>query len=213
MGEVNNKQEWSVKFLLAEFANIESERTRLKNEAVRRFNVFLTLTSAIASAIGGGLLLATRLSITIEIEYALIPLGFLSIIGWQTVFYIVRRDIATDEKVRACGRIRRFFVDNDPSIEKHLMQPYHDEPSEYVLRNKSTIRCTCQVVTALLLSLIIGIAVNLFIQKTWIAALAGLCCFVILPIGIGAYAKTKFKEAATKAQKESKYPKSESGKP
>jgi len=206
MIDENNANEASVRFLLAEFANVESERLRLKSEAIQRLNFFLTVTSAVL----GGLLLFTQFKSTINVKFeyvAIIALGFLSIIGWQTFRFVVQRDINTDLILRAGGRIRRFFVDNDPAIKPYLMWEDHDEPTGYVLKNDSAIRRTNQTTLALLLSLMVGIIVSLFLDGLLIFSVVGLFSFVGMLMGLEAFAGRRFRKIAFKAQDEILHPK------
>jgi hypothetical protein len=184
------KKDESTEFLLKEFDHADSERIRLRAEAIQRLNYFLTLTSAI---LGGLVFFGQSQQIQSAIYILIAALIFLSVIGWQTFRYIIVRDINSDKVLRAQGRIRRYFVHNDPQIKDYLMWQTHDEPSGYITKNDSAIRRTSQTVMALLLSLLAGLLVNLLnIQQVSLIPFR-IVLFVILLLVLEFYAQSQFK--------------------
>jgi len=205
MDENRDKKEHGVKFLLQEFGQIDTERLRLRGEAVQRLNFFLTLTSAIL----GGLVLFGQSSSLIRIDYIVFAaLLFLSTIGWQTFDYIIGRDINTDRLLRAGGRIRRYFVKNDPTIQKYLMWQNHDEPSGYITHNTSAIRRTVEAILSFLLAVAVGLLVNFIVQQEVIPFIGGAISFMVFLAGLKIYAFRRFQKAVKEAQeKEILHPK------
>lgn len=206
MSKINDNQEHSVKFLLQEFSQIDSERLRLRSEAVQRLNFFLTLTSAIL----GGLVLFGNSTNTSNNEFlALAALVALSIIGWQTYDFIVGRDINSDRLLRAGGRIRRYFANNDPTIQKYLMWQVHDEPSKYITHNDSAVRRTIESILAFLISFAVGLFVNIISKQIFlIIVIIGAITFIIILSGLELYASRRFYKAVNDAKAEMLYPKS-----
>jgi hypothetical protein len=204
MIERSDKQEQSVKFLLQEFAQIDTERVRLRGEAVQRLNFFLTLTTAIL----GGIALFGKSDSPIRIELvALAALLSLSVIGWQTFDFVVGRDINTDRLLRAGGRIRRYFADNDPAIQKYLMWQDHDEPSKYITHNDSAIRRTIEAILAFELAFAIGLLVSILTQETVVSIILGVVSFGLLLYGFEFYSLRRFRMAIKDAQTEILHPK------
>jgi hypothetical protein len=194
----------STEFLLKEFDQADSERIRLRAEAIQRLNYFLTLTSAIL----GGLVFFGQSGQIQTVIYVLIAaLVFLSVIGWQTFRYIIIRDINSDRMLRAQGRIRRYFVDNDPQIKDYLMWQTHDEPSGYITKNDSAIRRTSQTVMALLLSLLTSLLISLFNTQQTTLIPIGIILFVVLLFALEFYAQSQFREAVKSARKQVLHPK------
>ncbi len=197
------KKDQSIDFLLKEFEHLDTERIRLRAEALQRLNYFLTLTSAILA----GLVFWGQSAQSQNIIYILIAaLVFLSIIGWQTFRYIVIRDINSDKILRAQGRIRRYFVDNDPEIKKYIMWQTHDEPSSSITKNDSAIRITSQTVMSLLLALIFGLLMSLLNIQQVVLIPASIFLFVIFLLALEFYAQRHFKKAVKNAQKQVLHP-------
>jgi amino acid permease len=208
MNIINDTQEHSVKFLLQEFSQIDSERLRLRSEAVQRLNFFLTLTSAVL----GGLVLFGNSANTSNNEFlALAALIALSIIGWQTYDFIVGRDINSDRLLRAGGRIRRYFADNDPAIQKYLMWQIHDEPSKYITHNDSAVRRTIESILAFLVSFAVGLLVNIISQQSFLTiVIIGVVTFIVFLSGLEFYASRRFHRAVIDAEAEMLHPKAQS---
>jgi len=200
----NAKKPESVEFLLHEFDNMEIERARVKSEAVQRLNFFLTITSGIL----GGIALFGQYSKT-KLEYLFFPaLLFLVVIGWQTFDFMIGRDINVDRILRAIGRIRRYFSDNDPAISPYLSWQTDDEPSILLSRNKSAVRRTTQSVLAFLLALTIGFSIALFTASNiTIITISGVISFFVFVIVFEFYATNRFKAVAKEAQSKVLHPK------
>jgi len=203
MSNAEKKSE-SIEFLLREFDNMEAERARVKSEAVQRLNFFLTITSGIL----GGIALFGQYSNT-KLEYLFFSaLLFLSVIGWQTFDFMIGRDINVDRILRAIGRIRRYFADNDPAIISYLSWQTDDEPSSLLSRNKSAVRRTTQSILAFLLALAIGFSVAFFTASDiTVIIISGIASFFVLVIALEFYATNKFKAAAKEAQSKVLHPK------
>ena len=199
MNESPDLREQNVRFLLQEFGQLDSERLRLKGEAVQRLNFFLTLTSAIL----GGLVLFGQSSVLIGVQYvALVALLFLSMIGWYTLEYIVGREINTDRVLRAGARIRRYFTNSDPSIQQYLMWPDHDGPTGYITHNNSAIRRTIEAVLSFLLAASAGLLLGILNLIPSTSVVIGIISFILFLVGFEFYASRRFKRAVKKAEAE-----------
>lgn len=197
--------EQSVRFLLEQFKQIDAERMRLRGEAVQRLNFFLTLTSAIL----GGLVLLGSPNNSARTDYiSLAALTFLSIIGWYTFHYIVSRDINTDSLLRANGRIRRYFVDRDESIQDYLIWQAHDEPTPYITKNNSTIRRTVQAVLSFLLAFTVSLLTSLSGRTAVVTVMVGIGAFLLLLVGLELYAAKLFRNAVKQAHLQVKFARS-----
>jgi hypothetical protein len=143
MSRSEQPRDYVVEFLMAEYDVISQDFSRLRNEGLNRLNFLITLTSGII----GGLVLLSQTTSASDTSIRLISMGsliLLLIVGLDTFRFAVQRGISTDRDVRALGRIRRYFVEQDPSLDNHLTWQTHDEPTRWITRNISGIRRTVQ---------------------------------------------------------------------
>jgi len=149
-----------IDFLLAEYAQINDERKRQREDGLHRLNFFITLTSSVL----GGLVVVSGFGSLSGFQLRLIALGtlvFLIGVGWGTFLFSIARDISADRDIRAVARIRKYFVDANPDLLPYLTWQAHDEPTSYITgRHISNIRNTIQLILSVLTGLIVGILVT-----------------------------------------------------
>ncbi|MBK7181263.1 MAG: hypothetical protein IPH82_29470 [Chloroflexi bacterium] len=103
-------------------------------------------------------------------------------------------EIVTDESVRAMARIRRYFVEQDPTILPYLTWMTTDEPTRWVTNNSSKIRRTTQIIVALVFALLAGLVCILFIVRWTIIIGVGIISFVGVYQLLRLYAITSIKK-------------------
>jgi hypothetical protein len=151
----------SADFMLEEYKLLQERFHSLRNEGLNRLNFFITLTSVIA---GGVLIFANNSNFSPQFVKILIATAFvmLSIIGWDICGTLVARDRATDRVERGMARIRRYFIQRDPSISDFLIFPHHDEPTRYVTKlSGAGVRRSAQAIQSFIVSIIVGVVVSL----------------------------------------------------
>lgn len=124
----------SKEFLITEFNNTYQEWRRTRDAGYSRIQFLLGISTAVL----GGLGVTTQLKNVKNWDiglFSLIGFSFLCLIAFQTSEYMFSRAIASDLNTRALARIRRYFIDNDPSIAKNLTWQTDDGPTKLFLVN------------------------------------------------------------------------------
>jgi hypothetical protein len=198
-------KKYAVNFLIAEYSELNQEFRRLREEGLNRLNFFIAITSSVL----GGLVLLSQSASASGIFLQVVALGalfFLVLIGWDTFRFTISRDESTDKNIRRMGRIRRFFEDEYPPIEKYLPWQSHDEPTSWVTKNTSAIRQTSQSIISLLLTLMVIILVSIAETQPILLGVIGIVSFIIIFALLGFYAKNRYKKATVRADKETRFP-------
>jgi Flp pilus assembly protein TadB len=108
------------------------------------------------------------------------------------------------------NRIRRYFVEQDPSIAKFLLFPYHDEPTNYLSGKTSAgVRRTAQTVQSFIMGLAFVIAVHIASDNILASIVAGLAAFGINVYLLERNAKRRLSRELTKALSDIRFPKTE----
>ena len=203
--EHHNDTSMSPEFMLQEYSALRERFHSLRTEGVNRLNFFLTLTSAI---IGGVLVLGSGANLppTLLESMLLAALILLAIVGIDVCQYMVTRDRITDRIERGMGRVRRYFVERDPSLANFIVHPYHDEPTSYLASGSRGVRRTAQTVQSFTVGLAAGIAADLVNIRTEYAVLIGVISFTLNFIILELYAKYTLRQALKKTEKEVKFP-------
>jgi hypothetical protein len=195
----------AVNFLIAEYSELNQDYRRLREEGLSRLNFFIAITSSVL----GGLVLLSQVSGASGIFLRIVSLGalfFLVLIGWDTFRFTIARDEATDKNIRRMGRIRRFFEDEYPPVEKYWPWQSHDEPTSWVTRNTSAIRQTAQSIISLLLTLMVIILASFVANQLLLLGIIGVFSFIIIFVVFRFYANQRYKNAAARANKEMRFP-------
>jgi len=105
-------------FLLAEYERLRDLRTEVGQRASRRFEFYLTITSAAL----GAYLIITQTQATISAPQYLIDLIALGFLGYGVVTFLNLTSSSTFhlEIVRAFKEIQRYFISRDAEIERYL---------------------------------------------------------------------------------------------
>lgn len=139
-------------FLIAEFNNTYREWIRAREAGYNRIQFLLGITTAVLGVLG-------LIIQAIEIRgrnvalFSLIAFSFLCLVAFQTLKFMVARAIASDRNIRAIARIRRFFVDNDPGIIKHLTWQTDDGPTRiFLFDSKGGLIRTTQIMLSIFIA-------------------------------------------------------------
>jgi len=199
-----------VDFLLAEYNKSHDELNRLRDEGMKRLNFFITMTT---SVVGGLVILGGWKAISI-IQFqliAIVALLFLLIVGWGVFRFSIYRDIDMDFQLRSIARIRHYFMDLDPKMQRFLVEEkFDDEPTHYITgENVSSFRTTTHTIISLFFSAIAGSLTNLFVDNVIISIVIGLVGFVLAFVTMDNYIKSMFKKALENARKSIQFPKGE----
>lgn len=179
---MNNNGEnstFAATFLLAEYKRHNEHFLYSEELGERRVNFFLTLVTAVVGALAireEGILVDEKVD---DLFFA--ALGALLIFGWVTLVRLIRRNLASTRELRAMGRLRRYFIDNDQSIETYLFYgAYDDSPvREYKWKalfsfGTGGLVQTVSVVNSLLFAGLLGLAgLSRSPQTGWQNAIAG----------------------------------------
>jgi len=172
----------SSKFLLEEYRALEGRFQSYRVEGVSRLNSYLTLTSVLG---GAGLFFlgnSANLSAVVSHSILIAVMLLLSSVGYDAWYYIIIRQITSDKIERGLSRIRHYFIEQDQSISKYLVNSINDDPTLYLRRQKKSngVRRTVQTIQAFTLSIAVLSAANLTLPtlKEWVILL-GLAAFAI----------------------------------
>jgi hypothetical protein len=159
-------------FILAEYAGLQSLRQGLVTLGENRLNFFLATVSG--ALVGAGLLI-DKLSTYGDLVFYVVGFIFagLLLLGIATFVRMVERSIGVVIYSRGMNRLRRYFVDKNPDIERYIIQPINDDwPSFESLgfkeKGASTIGLS-EMVAALnstIVSVIIAIGIRLFLTDS-----------------------------------------------
>jgi hypothetical protein len=195
----------AVTFLIAEYSELNTEFRRLRGEGLNRLNFYIAITSSVL----GGLVLLRQSGNTPGVFLqivSLVAVFFLVLIGWDTFKYAIARDINTDNNLRRISRIRRFFVNEYPPVERYLPWQSHDEPTSWVAKNTSGIRQTAQLMISLLIGLMIIILTSFVSLEPIVFGISGVIAFIAAFVLLRFYANRRYKSAHLTAIKDMKFP-------
>lgn len=122
--ELNEKQpadldnDYSVKFLLAEYERLRDVRAEIIHRATRRFEFYLTITTAIV----GGFILLGQVQGSLDIPLYIIDLIALGLFVYGMVTFINITFSSTFDLqiIYAFKEIQKYFTDRHPEIENYL---------------------------------------------------------------------------------------------
>lgn len=205
MAENEGHERSAIEFLIAEYNEISQDTRRLRQEGSVRLNFFITITSSFLAVL---VFLSQSKGTTntfIQVA-AIVALCLLLIVGLDTFKFTIGRDVSTDPNIRATGRIRRFFSQQNPEIQMYLTWRCHDEPTPWITNNTSGVRRIVQYILSSICALIIGLVLNLVGANLGISIVFGVIVLIISFIGFRGYAVRSFKQASIAARKSVRFP-------
>jgi hypothetical protein len=193
-------------FLIAEYSEVFQEFRRLRTEGISRLNFFVTLSTGIL----GGIIVLLQVSSLTALALQLITviaLSLLLLLGWDVFRYLISRDISSDFNMRAMGRIRRFFVDNNPMAVDYFLWNIDDLPAHYLGKGRplSSIISTIVYFWGALLALDVGALLSVFTNQVEVIFGVGFICFVASIPLLRSYAKKRLLGEYEKALASSKF--------
>jgi hypothetical protein len=196
----------SPEYMLEEYKMLRERFHSLRDEAIIRMNFFLTLTSAI---IGGILIIGNNISPILVRPMLLAALVLLAGVGIDVVNFMVTRDEVTDRVERGMSRVRRYFTEREPLLKNFIVYPDHDEPTNYVVRQKAVgLRRTAQLVQSFTVGLAIGICSDLLGMRLEVSVILSLVALAINFSLLERNARHQLTQALNRAKNEVRFPKS-----
>jgi hypothetical protein len=207
---VNNKSpedSASSEFMLEEYKMLRERFHSLRNEGVSRLSFFIALTSAV---IGGVLVLGNNIPLASFRLMLLAALILLASVGADVVQFMVTRDSVTDRVERGMNRVRRYYIQHDPSLKDFVIFPYHDEPTSYITKQGVLgIRRTALTVQSFTVGLAVGVVADWLNVRFEVSVALGLIAFAANFLILEQNAKRKFAKALVQAESNVKFPKSQ----
>ena len=205
MSENKKNEQSAIEFLIAEYNEISQETRRLRQEGIVRLNFFIAITSSILAV----LVFLSQSKATTDAFFQISAIGVLSLlllVGLNTFSFTIGRDISTDLNIRATGRIRRFFSQQNPEIQEYLTWRCHDEPTSWITNNTSGLRRIVQYILSSICALITVLLLNLVGTNLGISTVVGVAILIISFICFRGYAVRKFRQASISARKSVRFP-------
>lgn len=197
----------SAEFMLEEYKMLRERFHSLRNEGVSRLSFFVALTSAV---IGGVLILGSNLPLVTFRLMLLAAIVLLASVGIDVVQFMITRDDVTDRVERGMSRVRRYFVEHDPSLKNFIIFPYCDEPTNYITKlSVLGIRRTALTVQSFTVGLAVGIIADWLNMRFEASVVLGLVAFGVNFLIWEQIAKRKFIRALVRAESDRRFPQSQ----
>jgi predicted secreted protein len=158
-------------FLLVEYRNLADSFWRNEEAGERRVNLFITLVTAVISAL---VALATRGART-NFDDAIMLLALLALLALGSVTFLrmLRRNQVTDEYKRAMDAIRAFFKEGDERLRDY--EPFKRTGRKVGRGGLAEMVAVLNGVIAGAIGMVGGVILSL---AWWVAGLLGIGCFV-----------------------------------
>lgn len=126
---VGDNPEYLAQFLIAEYAHMADSLLRNEEEGETRATFFVTIVGIVATVLVTGLdTNAVAKALNDHIRFVL---TLLLMFGGVTLLRIIRRNIVTDEYLRALAGLRRCFVSQKDAAGVFQYDPYLAEPPRF----------------------------------------------------------------------------------
>jgi hypothetical protein len=176
----NRDNTQALDFMIAEYETLRTFRQDLISLGENRFNFFLVILSGTAVS----LTWLNQLSGYQDVVYLItaIVIGGMLLLGLTTFARITHRNASIILYTRGMNRIRRYFVENYPNIEEHIiLDIYDDQPAFKSPSMREQLPIMLAIINGMIAS--IGGAVLarvVFVWSMMATVLVGLGSFVIL---------------------------------
>jgi hypothetical protein len=191
--------------LLEEYQFLYTQYLNRRAEAVTRINFFITAASV---SLGGVLIFGSgnaNISFFTFKSVLLAALIILFTIGIEIHTFTIHRDIASDRDARGLARIRRYFMELDPSLKSYFVSYVTDAPTGYLVRNTSGMRRVMQIIEGFLAGLALMILSTFVSNSPFIYLVIGIGVTILTYIILGAISRRRFRIALENAKRESKF--------
>jgi len=158
-------------FLLAEYRNLADSFWRNEDAAERRVNFFITLVTAVISAL---VALATRSSdLGSDVAFAVTVFALLALLafGVVTLLRMIRRNRVTDEYKRAMAQIRTFFKAEDDRLREY--EPFPSAARRIGSGGLAEMVAVFNALIVAALGIVLGVVLSL-----WVAGALGALGFI-----------------------------------
>ncbi len=198
----------SVNFLLEEYKSLQESFLRNEELGERRVNFFITLTTAVIGTLAAIWEVAND---GIDRIFFFLGLVLVFLFGIVTLVRIIRRNLVTHEYLRALGRIRRYFADTDPAIQRFLPYPPYDDRPQREKKWKDVLSLgtgglaeMVSLVNSLILAGIFALAGQC--RPWWVLVLLGFLGFMAAWIGQFWYVMYRYDKEKKEIEKTIKFP-------
>jgi hypothetical protein len=199
----------SKEFLLEEYKALESRSQNYGIEGVSRLNAYLILASVLCGSALFFLGNNINLSSIIAQPMLAVVMILLTSVGFDTWFYILKRQVVSDKIERGLARIRHYFVERDETISKYLVNSINDDPTSYIeSQNRSNdVMRIVQKIQAFTLSLAFLSTANVIVPQMggWLIII-GIVVFSADFFLLEYIGKQRFSKAQEHISKESIFP-------
>ncbi len=183
---------------------MESEIKRLRAEGPARLQFLFSITSAL---LGSLLVLAGLKALDIELaRRAAILTSFLlfsfSLVTYQ---YLIGRDISCDRNARATARIRRYFLERSPNLQRHISWQITDAPTQWLRVDNSGVRRMTILISSGLAGLFGGLSFFELWRNVALSYAAGFLGGVLVVGSLRQWASRRFTTALTAAMAEQRF--------
>lgn len=184
----DEKDQGSIEFMLKEYDHHLKEFERSEEIGEHRVNFFITLVTAVSGALGVFLFKCDKFDVREKTANLILISAFLALLifGFLTLVRIVHRNLISHKELRAMGRIRRYFVEKDPEINKYLQySPRDDKPirmkkwREIASIGTGGLVETTMLVNAFLTAVLAVQIYNYFVRSIDFIIIAGISGFLL----------------------------------
>ena len=191
-------------FLLKELDLMESEIKRLRAEGPLRLQFLFTITSALLASI---LVLAGLKSISDDVARiaAIVASCLLMAFSLVTFDFLIARDIASDRQARGTGRIRRYFLERSPGLERYVTWQSIDAPTQWVTGDQSGVRWMVILIAGGSMGLFIGLLTFELFRTIPVSYGVGIVSVVALAFSMKRWARRRFRVAKEKAASDQRF--------
>ena len=124
-------------YMIAEYQRLIDSFWKSEDIGEKRVNFFITLSTVVVTVLVA--LREKEISNHID-QIFFLGLVILLLFGIVTLMRIIHRNLESHIYLRAAGRIRGYFSDMDPQIQRYLFfGPFDDQPQRKKRENKSEI--------------------------------------------------------------------------
>jgi len=192
----------AVQILTTEHFNVQSARAVATAESSSRSALFLTVLSAALVALA----LAAQVAKPHDVLLlALLALGIVFFLGIVSYLRVLATGIEDYLYVREMNRIRHFYVETVPQIERYLVLSHHDDPhsihwSMGMHRGKSESLLTSAAAVGIVNSVVGGVLTALAVQLAasparGVTISVGLAATVLIALGLLVHGRRRWRKA------------------
>jgi len=195
-------QETITNFMLAEYQIIANNRAHEIERGQSYVNLFLTIASGTAALLALMSQVASTAFSFISIPILLI----LFLLGIISYIRVVQRDIRITTHSRHMGRIRHFFVEIQPGIQKYLPNSPHDDRS-YLHKGSEVIglKNVVSLINSSVAAIIVFLVINT-IAEVRMGTVTAVIIFIMALMLHEWFAKARYRRAENENKEDIQFP-------